>query len=93
MSKGGLGALVFFVMVAHEVAAAEKSGAFDRISCAVVRFYVAKCSAGADEAWVRGRGATDAEVESARRWLTSKPVHRQRPQITSGTIRALLRLH
>jgi hypothetical protein len=43
-------------------------------SCAVVRFYVAKYSQTAAETWARGHGASDAEIETARRCLHSANV-------------------
>jgi hypothetical protein len=45
---------------------ANASGILHRASCSVVRFYVAKYSAPAAEAWARSKGATDAEIEAAR---------------------------
>jgi hypothetical protein len=45
-----------------------------RISCAVVRYYVAKYSAAAAETWARSKGATDAEIEVARHCLKDSPV-------------------
>jgi hypothetical protein len=42
---------------------------FGHVSCAVVRFYVAKYSEAAAEKWARGHGAGDAEIETARRCL------------------------
>jgi len=50
--------------------AGQQSGFLHRISCSAVRFYVAKYSAPAAEQWARSRGATDAEIEAARRCLT-----------------------
>jgi len=50
---------------------ANESGVFRRISCPVVRYYVAKYSAPAAEQWARAKGASDAEIEVARRCLTS----------------------
>jgi len=47
---------------------------FAHVSCAVVRFYVAKYSEAAAETWARGRGASDAEIETARRCLHSANV-------------------
>jgi hypothetical protein len=44
-----------------------------RVSCTVVRFYVAKYSAPAAEMWARGHGATDAQIEAARRCLIDSP--------------------
>jgi hypothetical protein len=42
---------------------------FGHVSCAVVRFYVAKYSEVAAEKWARSHGASDAEIETARRCL------------------------
>jgi hypothetical protein len=47
---------------------------FGHVSCAVVRFYVAKYSEAAAETWARGHGASDAEIETARRCLHSANV-------------------
>ena len=40
-----------------------------RVSCTVVRYYVAQDTPAVAEAWARGEGATNAEIESARRCL------------------------
>ena len=53
---------------------ANASGIFHRASCTVVRFYVAKYSAFAAETWARSKGATDAEIEAARRCLKDVPI-------------------
>jgi hypothetical protein len=42
---------------------------FGQVSCAVVRFYVARYSEAAAETWARSHGASDAEIETARRCL------------------------
>jgi hypothetical protein len=47
-----------------QTGAGERSGLVHRASCTVVRFYVAKYSASAAEAWARSHGATDAEIEA-----------------------------
>jgi hypothetical protein len=47
---------------------------FGHVSCAVVRFYVAKYSETAAETWARGHGASDVEIEMARRCLHSANV-------------------
>jgi hypothetical protein len=39
----------------------------------VVRFYVARFSESAAEMWARSHGATEAEIEAARRCLKSGP--------------------
>ena len=59
--------------------AGEQSGVLRRISCPVVRYYVAQYSASAagttaagaavSEQWARSKGASDAEIEAARRCL------------------------
>src|SRR5437660_9848293 len=54
------------------------------VSCAVVRFYVAKYSAAAAETWARSHGASDAEIETARRCLH----HRANVQIASSAARS-----
>ena len=41
-----------------------------RASCTVVRYYVAKYTLPAAEAWARSKGASEAEIESARHCLT-----------------------
>jgi hypothetical protein len=45
-----------------------------RISCTMVRLYVAKYSAPAAEAWARSHGATDIEIETARQCLGGSSV-------------------
>ena len=57
-----------------EADAGEQSGLFHRASCTVVRYYVAKYTAPAAEAWARSHGATDAEIEAARHCLQVMPV-------------------
>jgi len=49
--------------------AGEQSGVLRRISCPVVRYYVAQYSVSAAEQWARSKGASDAEIEAARRCL------------------------
>jgi hypothetical protein len=46
-----------------------EAGTLHRVSCTVVRFYVAKYSAAAAEQWARSKGATDAEIDVARHCL------------------------
>jgi hypothetical protein len=65
-------AAVCFGLAPH-AAAAEQSGLVHRASCTVVRYYVAKYSASAAEMWARSHGATDAEIDAARRCLKNAP--------------------
>jgi hypothetical protein len=46
---------------------------FHRASCTVVRFYVARYTASAAETWARSHGATEADIEIARRCLKNQP--------------------
>lgn len=57
-----------------QVAEAGEGSVLRRVSCSVVRFYVAKYSQGAAEAYARSKGATEAEIENARRCLKGSPV-------------------
>ncbi|WP_027573668.1 hypothetical protein [Bradyrhizobium sp. WSM1743] len=54
-------------------------GVFRRASCTLVRYYVAKYSAAAAETWARSHGATEAEIEAARRCVTNAPAPAQTP--------------
>jgi hypothetical protein len=49
-----------------------KGGELRRMSCTLVRFYVAKYSAPAAEQYARSKGATDAEIELARHCIKSE---------------------
>jgi hypothetical protein len=74
-----MGLRLFFVAamvfgLSPEAFAGEQSGGiFHRASCSVVRYYVAKYSAPAAEAWARSKGATEAEIEAARHCLNGAP--------------------
>jgi hypothetical protein len=50
--------------------AAERTGLLHRMSCTLVRYYVAKYSAPAAEEWARSKGATESEIEAARHCLS-----------------------
>jgi hypothetical protein len=52
-----------------------------RASCIVVRYYVAQYSAPVAEAWARSKGATEAEIETARRCIA--------PQQTAHVVQAV----
>ncbi|MBW7968991.1 hypothetical protein [Bradyrhizobium sp. BR 10289] len=62
-------------------------GVFRQASCTVVRYYVAKYSAAAAETWARAHGATDAEIEAARRCVANTPATppaKVQPTVTAG---------
>jgi hypothetical protein len=62
---------VIAVLFALAPAQASAEGMLHRVSCSVVRYYVAKYSASMAEAWARSKGATEAEIAAARRCLDS----------------------
>ena len=66
--------LAVFFGLSPQAFAGEQPGVFHRASCTVVRYYVAKYSASAVESWARGKGATEAEIETARRCLKGMPM-------------------
>ena len=64
---------IFFGLSPEAFAGEQSGGIVHRASCSVVRYYVAKYSESAAEAWARSRGATEAEIEAARRCLNGEP--------------------
>ncbi|MGH6702313.1 MAG: hypothetical protein ACRECG_02755, partial [Bradyrhizobium sp.] len=75
--------LAFVTLLALSQTAAAGVPLFGHVSCAVVRFYVAKYSEGAAETWARGHGASAADIEAARRCL-----HGTNVQTASSTVRS-----
>ncbi len=70
--KPGMGHRLLFVaaiVLGLAPASASAEGILHRASCSVVRYYVAKYSASMAEAYARSQGATEAEIEAARRCL------------------------
>jgi hypothetical protein len=69
------------------MASEPQPGVFRRASCTVVRYYVAKYSAAAAETWARSHGATEAEIETARRCVANMPATppaKVQPTVTAG---------
>jgi len=64
-------AAALLMTICCEAHAARHHRPAGRISCSEVRFYVAKYSAPVAEMYARSRGATDAQIERARRCLGS----------------------
>ena len=60
-------------LVFSSFSSAANAGAIQRMSCSVVRFYVAKYSEWAAESYARSHGATDAQIEAARHCLREEP--------------------
>jgi hypothetical protein len=72
MVKYGILAMVLVLGVAAPRADAhEQSGILHRMSCAMVRYYVALYSATAAEQYARSQGASDSDIEIARRCIKS----------------------
>jgi hypothetical protein len=75
--RPGMGSRLLLVVVAIAFGmsspASAGEGLLHRASCSVVRYYVAKYSASAAEAYARSKGATEAEIEAARRCLNAGP--------------------
>jgi hypothetical protein len=74
--KPGMGLrclLAFAVVFGLSAPAFAGEGLLHRASCSVVRFYVAKYSAEAAEMYARSKGASEAEIEAARRCLVGAP--------------------
>ena len=55
---------IFFGLSPEAFAGEQSGGIVHRASCSVVRYYVAKYSESAAEAWARSKGATEAEIEA-----------------------------
>jgi hypothetical protein len=60
-------------LVLSSLSSVANAGAIQRMSCSVVRFYVARYSAPAAESYARSHGATDAQIEAARHCLREEP--------------------
>jgi hypothetical protein len=73
MLARGVGALAIVLALTPSALAGGHPGIVNRVSCTLVRYYVAKYSASAAEMWARGHGATDAEIEVARHCLRDTP--------------------
>jgi hypothetical protein len=61
--------LTLTIFIAFNQTATAGVPLFGHVSCAVVRFYVAKYSEAAAERWARSQGASNSEIETARRCL------------------------
>jgi hypothetical protein len=62
------------------VAGGGQHGLVQRVSCNVVRYYVAKYSASTAEMWARSHGATESQIEAARRCLSDTPAQTAQAQ-------------
>ncbi|MGJ5049058.1 hypothetical protein ACQR09_18515 [Bradyrhizobium oligotrophicum] len=78
MLRGVMAGGLLILAMGSELQAAGESGAETRMSCSDVRYYVEKYTAEVAEMYARSRGATDAQINRARRCLT--PVHARRAE-------------
>ena len=78
--------LAFVTLIALSQTATGGVPLIGHVSCAVVRFYVAKYSEAAAETWARGHGASAAEIETARRCLHSANVQTASAPVKSQVI-------
>jgi hypothetical protein len=69
--RAGTLAFLLLILVGSEAFASRHHRPTGRISCSEVRYYVAKYSAAVAEMYARNHGATDAQIERARRCLAS----------------------
>src|SRR5579859_2109250 len=74
MLRRAVAALSMLMALGQAAAAGEKPSLAHRVSCTVVRYYVAKYSEMAAEAWARGHGASEAEIQAARSCLNGSGV-------------------
>jgi hypothetical protein len=75
MVKSGVLAIALVFGLAPNADERDQSGVLHRMSCAMVRYYVALYSATAAEQYARSKGATEAEINAARRCLSQDPTH------------------
>lgn len=66
MMLRGIFALGLILAGTGGASAAGGSSPLHRVSCVMVRFYVARYSMPAAESWARSHGASEAEIETAR---------------------------
>jgi hypothetical protein len=69
ISAAALTLCLFCSAASNAVAAGHQPGFLHRVSCSVVRYYVAKFSVSTAETWARSHGASEAEIAAARRCL------------------------
>ena len=67
-------AAALMLSIGSGVQAAGQHGVRQRMSCSEVRYYVAKYSAATAEMYARSQGATEAQINAARRCLKDEPV-------------------
>jgi hypothetical protein len=69
MLRSAIGAGMLLLATGSGLQAAGEPGLDHRISCSEVRYYVEKYTAAVAESYARSQGATDAQINRARRCL------------------------
>lgn len=79
--RAGAIATLLLISLGSEAFASRHHRPSGRFSCGEVRYYVARYSAPVAEMYARNHGATDAQIERARRCLaSSESVETERPR-------------
>ncbi|MDU1666133.1 MAG: hypothetical protein E6833_07880 [Bradyrhizobium sp.] len=76
MVRGMIGAGMLLLAMGSGVQAANEAGPDTRMSCSEVRYYVEKYTAEVAEMYARSRGVTDAQINRARRCLSTNHFRR-----------------
>ena len=76
MVRGMIGAGILLLAMGSGVQAANEAGPDTRMSCSEVRYYVEKYTAEVAEMYARSRGVTDAQINWARRCLSTNHFRR-----------------
>jgi hypothetical protein len=84
MLMRAVGAAALALSLTSNALAGSQPGILHRVSCKVVRYYVAHYSASAAETWARVHGASEAEIDAARNCLKDAP---QTTQATRWVVR------
>ena len=74
MLSRAIGALALALLLSSSALAGSEPGVMQRMSCSLVRYYVGKYSVAMAEMWARGHGATEAQIDAARRCLRDQAV-------------------
>jgi hypothetical protein len=74
MLMRAIAAAILILSLGSGAQAGGQHGVRQRMSCSEVRYYVAKYSAATAEMYARSHGATDAQIDAARRCLEDQSV-------------------
>ena len=74
MLMRAIAAATLMLSIGSDANAGARHGVTHRMSCSEVRYYVAKYSAATAEMYARSHGATEAQIDAARRCLKDQSV-------------------